>query len=91
MKNDKDGKTLRSKSRIVILGNFEENLYQKSQRYAPVLKYSSLLLLTTKVVGDKHILQQGDCKNAFCNASLPENEVTVFQPPIFKPGFQDNE
>ena len=44
VKNDKDGKKLRAKSRIVVLGNFKDRLYQKSQRYAPVLKYSSLTL-----------------------------------------------
>ena len=29
VKNDKDGKQLRSKYRIVVLGNFEDRLYQK--------------------------------------------------------------
>ena len=57
---NKDGKPLRYRSHIVALGNFKERLYQKSQRYAPVLKYSSIFLLTAKSVGDKHILQQGD-------------------------------
>ena len=73
VKNDKYGKPLRAKSRIVVLGNFEDRLYQKSQRYAPVLKYSSLRLLTAKAVGDKRILQQGDYKNALCNATLTDN------------------
>ena len=71
VKNDKDGKPLRAKSRTVVLGDFGDRLYQKSQRYAPMLKYISLRLLTDKAVGDKRILQQGDCKNAFCNATLP--------------------
>ena len=73
VKNDKDGKPLREKSQIVVLVDFEDRLYQKSQRYAPVLKYSSLRLLIDKSVGDKRILQQGDCKNVFCSATLPEN------------------
>ena len=73
VKNDKDGKPIRANSRIIVLGNFEDRLYQKSQRYAPVLKYSFLSLLTAKAVGDKRILQQGDCKNAFCNATLTDN------------------
>ena len=64
MKNNKDGKPLRAKSRIVVVRNFEDRLYQKPQRHATVLKYSSLHLLTAKAVGDKHILQQVDCKNA---------------------------
>ena len=73
VKNNKDGKPLRPKYRIVVLGNFEDRLYQKSQRYAPVFKYSSLRLLTAKAVGDKRILQQGECKNALCNATLQDN------------------
>ena len=73
-KHDKDGKANLIKSRIVVLGNFEDKLFEKSQRYAPVLKYSSLRLLTAKCVGDKRFLQQGDCKNVFCNANLPDDE-----------------
>ena len=91
VKNDKDGKKLRAKSRIVVLGNFTDRLYQKSQRYAPVLKYSSLSLLTDKAVGDKMILQQGDCKKVFYNATLPENELTVIRTPIGYPAFQEYE
>ena len=60
VKNGKYGKPLRAKSRIIVLDNFKERIYQKSQRYTPVIKYSSLHLLTIKVVGDKCILQQGD-------------------------------
>ena len=48
VENDKDVKSLRAKSRIVIIGNFKDRLYQKSPPYAPVLKYSFLRLLTAK-------------------------------------------
>ena len=91
LKNDKDGKPLRSKSWIVVFGDFEDLLYQKPQRYATVLKYSSLCLLTAKAVGDKRILQQGECKNALYNATLPDNKVTVIRPPIGDPDFQEDE
>ena len=90
-RNDKDGKPLCAKSRIVVLGNSEDRFYQKSQRYAPVLKYRSLCLPTAKAVGDKCILQKGDFKNALCNATLPDNEVTVIRPPIGDPYLQDDE
>ena len=90
VKNNKDGKPLRAKSRIVVLGNFEDCLYKKPQRYDPVLKYSSLRLLRAKSVGNKSILQQGDCKNTFCNATLPENEATVTRPSIFDTAFQED-
>ena len=91
MKNDKDGKSLRAKSRIVVLGNFEDRLYQKSQCYAPVPKYTPLHILTAKSVGDTWILQQGDWKNAFYNDTLPDDEVTVIRTPIGDPDFQDDE
>ena len=65
VKNDNASKPLWSKSRIVFLGNFKDRLYQKSQQYTPVLKYSSLRILTDKVVGDKRILRQVDCNKAF--------------------------
>ena len=59
MKNNKYSKPLCSKSRIVILGNFEYRRYQKSEHYTPVLKYISLCLLKAKSVGYKIMLQQG--------------------------------
>ena len=91
VKNYKYGKPLRAEFRIVVLGNFEDRLYQKYQRYALVLKYSSLRHPTAKCVGDKRILQQGDCKNTLCNTTLSDNEVTVIRPPIGDPAFQEDE
>ena len=91
VKNNKYGKPLRANSRIVVLGNFEDRLYQKPQHYAPVLKCISLCLLEAQAVGDKRIFQQGDCKNEFCKAALPYNEVTVIRPPIGDPAYQEDE
>ena len=64
VKNDKKGKHLRANYHIVFLGNFEDRLYQKPQRYDRVPKYSSLRLLTVISVRNKHILQQGNGKSA---------------------------
>ena len=91
VKNDKDGKPLRAKSRIVVLGSFEDCLYKKSKRYDPVQKYSPLCLLTSKAVGDKLTPQQGDCKNVLCKTTLTDDEVAVIRPSIDDPVFQDNE
>jgi hypothetical protein len=91
IKPDKDGKPCRAKSRIVALGNHEDRYFSKSQRYAPVLKYSSLRLLCSKAVEHKRVLQQGDCKNAFCHAILPDDELTVVRPPIGDPAFDKDE
>ena len=87
-KHDKDGKANLIKSRIVVLGNFEDKLFEKSQRYAPVLKYSSLRLLTTKCVVDKRILQQGDCKHAFYYANLPDDKNYGNQTSSWRPSIQ---
>eukprot|EP00804_Cyclotella_cryptica_P021434 CCRYP_005776-RA/>CCRYP_005776-RA protein AED:0.13 eAED:0.00 QI:0/0/0/1/1/1/5/0/1584 len=87
IKPDKDGNPVRAKSCIVVLGNFEDRYYTKSQRYAPILKYSSLRLLCSKAVGDKCILKQGDCKNAFCHARLPNDELTLVRPPVGDPEY----
>jgi hypothetical protein len=91
IKPDKDGKPNRAKSRIVVLGNHKDRYFSKSQRYAPVLKYSSLRLLCSKAVEHKKILQQGDCKNAFCHAILPEDELTVVRPPVGDPAYTKDE
>ena len=91
VKNEKYRKPLCAKSRIVVLGQFKDRLYQDSQCYAPILKYNSLRLLTARAVGDKRILQKSYCKNVFCNATLPASEVIVIRPPIGDPDFQEDE
>jgi hypothetical protein len=91
IKHDKDGNPVRAKSRIVVLGNHEGRVYEKSQRYAPVLKYSSLCLLVAKAIRAKTKLQQGDCKNAFCNATLPDDKLTVVMPPQGDPANKKDE
>ena len=82
VKNDKDGNPLREKSSIVVLGNFEYRLYHKSQRYAPILKYIPLCLINDRAIGEKHILQKGNCKNALYNVTLQEYEFTVIRPQL---------
>ena len=88
---DKNGNPVRAKSRIVVLGNFKDCYYTKSQRYAPVLKYSSLCLLCSQAVSDQQVLQQGHCKNAFCHAHLPEDELIVVRPPVDNPSYSKDE
>lgn len=85
IKHDKDDNPLQTKAKNVVLGNSEDRIYDKSQGYAPVLKYSSFCLLITKTVCSKRVLQQGGCKNTFCNANLPEDELTVTRPPVRDP------
>merc|ERR1712197_61740 len=65
--------------------------YSKSQRCVPVLKYSLLRLLTSLSVGDRCTLKQGDCKNAFCNAELPDDKRMVVRPPVGDPAYHKDE
>ena len=71
----------RAKSRIVVLGNLEDRVWEKSEKYAPVLMYSSLRLLASMATASCRTLKQGDCKNAFCNAVLPDDKITIVRPP----------
>ena len=82
IKNDKYRKPFRAKSHIIVMGNFKYRLYHKPQRYATVLKYISLRILTSRAVYNRLILQQGDLKNAFWNAKIPYYEVTVIHPQL---------
>ena len=85
IKKDKSFDPDCAKMRIVALGNLEERSWAKHERFAPVLQYSSLRLLTSLAVEKRRILKQGDCKNAFVNATLPPDELTIVKPPIGDP------
>ena len=91
VKPDKDDKPNRAKSQIVVLGNFKDRYYSKHQRYAPVLSYSRLRIMTSMAVGDKGILQQGDCKNTFCQATLPDDEHMAIRTPVGDPAYDKDE
>ena len=75
----------RAKSRIVVLGNLKNHLWAKSEKYAPVLQYSSLRLLTSMDTDNFRLLKQGDCKNTFLNAKFPADKTTIIKPPSSNP------
>ena len=90
IKPDELGNPYRAKSRIVVLGNLEERVWTNADRYAPVLQSTSCRLLLSMAVSMGRVANQADCKNAFCQPELPEDEVVICQPPkgcpISKPG-----
>ncbi|MFN9981135.1 MAG: reverse transcriptase domain-containing protein [bacterium] len=55
--------------------------WTKADCYAPVVSLPVVRLLTALAVRHKRPLKQGDFKNAFVQASLPENETTIIRPP----------
>ena len=65
----------------MVLGNLDHNDWIKSVRYVPVLKQIETRLLTVLVVRAKRVLKSGDVRQAFVQATLPENENYVLQPP----------
>ena len=85
VKTDENLAPDRAKSRIVVLGNLEDRYWAKCDRYAPVLQYSSLRLLTSMSVEKRRRLKQGDFKNAFVQATLPDDELTIVRPPLGDP------
>ncbi len=82
---------LHTKSCILILGNHEDRVWTKPEKYAPVLRPDSLLLMVSLAMDRHTVLKQGDCINAFCQGVLPDAEVTIFKPPIGDPDAKKNE
>jgi hypothetical protein len=85
IKKDERLRPLRAKSRIVVLGNHEDHVWSKSDKYAPVLRQDSLRFLTSMAVNARQPLCQGNCKNAFCQGILPPDEITIVRPPSGDP------
>jgi hypothetical protein len=81
IKKDSEGLPIRVKSRIVALGNFEDTIWDKSDKFAPVLRDESSRLMTTMAIGIGRREKQGDCKNAFIQSRLPANEKIIVRPP----------
>ena len=76
---------VRAKSRKVVLGNYEDCAWTKSEKFAPLLRADSLRYIVSLAVHKRRLLKQGDCKNAFCNGDLPDDEVTIVRPPSGDP------
>ena len=81
VKKDKQGLPVRAKSHLIVLGNLERRIWDKADKYAPVLTSTSSCLLVSMAIQDGRIMKQGDCKNVFCQPSLPDDELTVVRPP----------
>ncbi len=85
IKKDEQLMPLQAKSRVVVLGNCEGRNWSKSEHFAPVLLFDSLRFLVSLSAQPRCGLQQGDCKNAFCQGILPPEETTIVQPPFGNP------
>jgi hypothetical protein len=50
VKTDEEGLPVRAKSRIVALGNHEDRIWEKSEKFAPVLRDESARLMTSMAI-----------------------------------------
>ena len=81
IKYDENGRPKRAKYRIVALGNLDRVHWNKGDLYAPVLSMIELRLLTSIAVRNNCVMKSGDVKQAFIQATLPDDEVYVVRPP----------
>jgi len=77
-----NGVPTHAKSRIVVLGNLDRHEWGKSICLSPVIFIPMIRFLTALAVQNGHTLKQGDCKFAFIQTTLPDNELTIIKPPI---------
>jgi hypothetical protein len=74
-----------AKSHILVLNNHEDCLWSELDKYAPVLGPDTLGLIVSMAIEQQKVLQQGDCKNTFCQGILPPDKITTIKPPIGDP------
>jgi hypothetical protein len=80
-----------AKSCIVLLKKHKERIWSKSEKYAPVLCPDTMRLIVSMAVEQQCTLQQGNCKNTFCQRILPPDEITIIKPPIGDPDAKKDE
>jgi hypothetical protein len=83
IKKDKMLDPLQAKSCIVVLGNHEDRVWTKPEKYAPILWPGTMRLFVGMAV--RRILKQGDCKNTFCQGILRDEDITIVKLPIGNP------
>jgi hypothetical protein len=91
IKKDENLLPLRAKSCIIVLGNHEDQIWSKLDRFAPVLRGNSLCFLVSLAIMKRHTLCQGDCKNAFCQGILLPEEITIIRPLAGDPDADPNQ
>jgi hypothetical protein len=80
-KKDEHDNPVRAKSRIVVLGNKDPHQWTKGYWFVPVATQEAVRLMVSLAIKHNTFDQQGDCKNAFCNPVLPDDEVNIVRPP----------
>ena len=60
---------------------FDPYVWSSNDCYAPIMSMLEIRLLTSLAVCHKRILKNGDIKQAFVQATLPDNEKYILKPP----------
>ena len=81
IKFDENGQPKRCKWRIVALGNLDPHDWAANDCYAPVLSMIDIRVLTSLAIYFKRKLKNGDIKQAFVQAVLPNHEKYILKPP----------
>ena len=82
IKKDADGRPVRAKYRIVVLGNLDPRAWSKQDCFAPVMSYLEFRSLIASVVRMQRTPKSGDFQNAFCQSTFPKNEQYIIRPPV---------
>ena len=90
VKYDENNQPKRVKWRIVALGNLDPNQWSTNDCFAPVISMVELRFLVSLAIHHRRPLRSGDVKQAFVQATLPDNEQYVLRPPAGCPNTPKN-
>jgi hypothetical protein len=80
-----------AKSCIVVLGNHKDRIWLKPDKYTPILHPYTMRLIVSIAVERQRTLQQGNCRNAFCQGILPPDIITIVKTRIGDPDAKKDE
>ena len=81
IKKNTEGKPIRAKYRIVVLGNLDPHTRSKRDCFAPVMSQLEFRTMIASAVHLQRPPRSGDFKNAFCQSTLPPDEQYIIRPP----------
>jgi hypothetical protein len=71
-----------AKSWIIALGNHEDCIWTKSEKYAPVLQPDLMRLITSMAIEKYRTLKKGNCKTRSAKASCPMTRSQSLNPQL---------
>jgi hypothetical protein len=62
------------------MGNLDSRVWSKADSFFLVVSIPVVDRLAARVIHNRRILKQGDCKFTFIQAMLPDDEITIVKP-----------